>query len=80
VVYELNPVEGGTEFIMRIEELVPGSVMDKQMSQGAKLIMGTLKSVMENGRPSMGVRMLFVLFKALQPIMPKRCLSEHWPV
>ncbi|MCK6477848.1 MAG: SRPBCC domain-containing protein [Phycisphaerales bacterium] len=80
VVYELTPVEGGTEFIMRIEDLVPGSMMDKQMSQGAKLIMGTLKHVMETGRPSMGVRMLFVLFKMLQPIMPKRCLSERWPV
>lgn len=80
VVYELNPVDGGTEFIMKIEDLVPGSKMDKQMTSGSKLIMGTLKSVMETGKPGMGVRAIFVLMSMLQFATPKRCRSEHWPV
>lgn len=80
VIYELNPVEGGTEFIMKIENLVAGSTMDKQMTGGSKLIMSTLKSVMETGRPSMGVRAIFMLMSLLQFTTPKRCRSERWPV
>ncbi len=80
VVYELRPVDAGTEFVMRIENLTPGTKTAKQMVQGAGLITGTLKNVLENGRPSLGVRMLFVLFKVLGPLTPKKCRSEHWPV
>jgi hypothetical protein len=50
------------------------------MLQGGKMIVNTLKAVMETGRPSFGTRLLFVLFRVLQPTSPKRCLSENWPV
>lgn len=80
VVYELNPVEGGTEFVMRIEDLVPDTKTAKQMTQGASIIMNTLKNVMETGRPSLGIRVLYGLFGVLQVTTPKKCLSENWPV
>jgi len=50
------------------------------MTQGASLIVNTLKNVMETGKPSLGVRMLYTLFKVLAPINPKKCRSELWPV
>ena len=34
----------------------------------------------ETGRPSFGTRMLYILFKLMQPLSPKKCRSEHWPV
>jgi uncharacterized protein YndB with AHSA1/START domain len=80
VTYDLREVEGGTEFTLTIDELAPDTKTAKQMVQGSKLITGTLKSVIETGRPSTGVRALFVLFRVLQPFNPKKTRSEHWPV
>lgn len=80
VVCELEPAPGGTTFTLTIEDLPPGTKTAKQMLQGGKLICGTLKSVVERGRPSVGTRLLFVLFALMAPLTPKRCLSERWPV
>jgi uncharacterized protein YndB with AHSA1/START domain len=80
VSYDLEEVAGGVRFTLTIEDLVPGTRTAKNMLQGGKLIVNTLKSVIETGRPGLGTRALFVLFKVLQPMTPKRCRSEHWPV
>ncbi len=52
----------------------------KQMVQGGPMIVNTLKAVIETGRPSLGTRALFALFRAMQPFTPKKCRTEHWPV
>jgi uncharacterized protein YndB with AHSA1/START domain len=88
VTYELKPIPGSgssggsggaaTEFTLIIDDLPVGTKTAKQMIQGGTLITSTLKSVMETGRPSFGVRMLFVLFKIMPP--PKAARSENWPV
>lgn len=44
------------------------------------MICATLKAVVERGRPSFGVRLLYVVFKLLEPLTPKKCRSENWPV
>ena len=80
VIYDLEEVEGGVQFTLTIADIPEGTKTAKQMLQGGKMIVNTLKSVVETGRPSFGTRMLFVLFKLLQPTTPKRCLSENWPV
>jgi uncharacterized protein YndB with AHSA1/START domain len=80
VTYELKPVEGGVEFTLTIDELPVGTKTAKQMTQGGMMIVNVLKSMVENGRPSLGTRMLFVLFKLLAPLSPKRCRSENWPL
>lgn len=81
VFYELKPGRaGGTEFTLIIDDLPPGTKTAKQMVQGGTMIVNTLKSVMETGRPGLGVRMLFVLFKVMGPLSPKICRSENWPV
>lgn len=78
VVYELVPRDGGVEFTLRIEELVPGTKSAKQMVQGATLILNTLKHTIETGRPSFWTRLLFGLFAVLEPLQPRRCLSSNW--
>ncbi len=79
--YELKPTKTGTEFTLIIDDLPVGTKSAKQMLQGGNLIVNTLKSVMETGKPGVGVRILFAMFKVLGPIMtPKQCRSENWPV
>ncbi len=80
VIYDLEEVEGGVQFTLTLEDLPVGSKSAKQMLQGGKLIVNTLKSVIETGKPSFGTRMLFVLFKIMAPLSPKKCLSHNWPV
>lgn len=80
VIYDLEEVEGGVQFTLTIEDLPTGTKTAKQMVQGGTMIVNTLKSVIENGRPSFGVRMLFVLFKLMAPLSPKKSLSKNWPV
>lgn len=80
VVHELRPVADGVEYTLTVEDLPSGTKTAKQMKQGGTMIINTLKRVVETGRPSLGTRMLFVLFKALEPLAPKRCRTEHWPL
>ena len=80
VIFDLEPKDGGVLFTMTLENLPEGTRTAKQMVSGAKLITATLKSVIETGRPSFGTRLLFVLFRVMEPISPKRCRSENWPV
>ena len=79
VIYELSePAAGEVEFTLILEDLTPGSKSAKQMTAGGKMIINTLKRVIETGRPSFGTRMLFVLFKVMQPFTPKKCRTERW--
>lgn len=80
VIYDLEAADGGVKFTLTIENLPPGTKTAKQMTQGGTMIVNTLKTLLETGRPSFGTRLLFVLFRVLQPISPKRCRSEHWPL
>jgi uncharacterized protein YndB with AHSA1/START domain len=78
VTYELVEKDGGVEFTLRVTEMTPGTKSAKQMVQGAKLILGTLKAVVETGRVPLGTRALYALFALLEPMTPKRCRTEHW--
>ncbi len=80
VVYDLEAVEGGVRFTLTIHDLPLGTKTAKQMVRGGTMIVNTLKSVIETGRPSFGTRLLFVLFRLLEPTTPRRCLSVEWPV
>jgi uncharacterized protein YndB with AHSA1/START domain len=78
VIYELEEKDGGVDFTLRIEALTPGTKSAKQMVAGAKMILNTLKAVIETGRPPLGIRVLFGLFAILQPFTPRRCRTENW--
>jgi uncharacterized protein YndB with AHSA1/START domain len=80
VIHELKEVAGGVEYTLTHENVPVGTKTEKQMNQGGSLIVNTLKSVIERGRPSFGVRLLYLLFKVLGPLTPKKCRSENWPL
>lgn len=80
VIYELRESGGGTEFTLILEDLPLGTKTAKQMQQGATMIQNTLKAVMETGRPSFGTRMLFGIFRLLEPTSPKSMRVENWPL
>lgn len=80
VIYELEESGGGVQFTLIIEDLPPGTKTAKEMTRGGVMIAGTLKAVIETGKPSLGTRMLFLLFRLLQPFTPKKARSEHWPI
>ena len=78
--HELKEVEGGVEYTLTHDHVPAGTKTEKQMNQGGALICATLKAVVERGRPSFGVRFLYLLFALLEPLTPSRCRSEHWPL
>ena len=80
VIYDLAPVEGGVEFTLTVEDLPIGTKSAKQMIQGGTMIVKTLKAVIETGRPSLGTRALFALFRVMQPFTPNKSRTERWPV
>ncbi|MEM7166805.1 MAG: SRPBCC domain-containing protein [Planctomycetota bacterium] len=80
VIYDLEPRGDEVQFTLTIESLPTGTKSAKQMLQGGTMIVNTLKAVVETGKPTLGTRMLFVLFKLMGPFTPKRCLSQNWPV
>jgi len=80
VTYDLRPVPEGTEFTLTISDLPLGTKTAKQMTTGSKLIVNTLKNVVETGRPSFGVRCFYTLFGLLEPLWPKHTRVEHWPL
>ncbi|MCB9849665.1 MAG: SRPBCC domain-containing protein [Phycisphaerales bacterium] len=78
VIYDLKEVEGGVEFTLTAEDIPANTKTAKQMVPGGDMICKTLKSVVETGRPTFGIRMLYVLFKLMAPLTPKKCRSENW--
>ena len=78
---EYDLTEEGERVRFRLTVTMPkGTKSAKQMKQGGTMIVNTLKRIVETGRPSLGVRTLYGLFKVLEPMTPKRCRSEHWPI
>jgi uncharacterized protein YndB with AHSA1/START domain len=80
VIYDLKPVEGGVEFVMTLEDLPSGTKTAKQMTQGGTMIINTLKAIVETGRPSFGTRMLYWMFRVMEPFTPKSMRTENWPL
>lgn len=80
VTYDLREVAEGTEFTLTIGDLPVGTKTAKQMVQGGKFIVNTLKGVIETGRAPLGSRVIFTIIKLTGPLTPKKCRSEHWPV
>lgn len=80
VVYDLEEVDDGVAFTLTIEDLPAGTKTAKQMVQGGAMIVKTLKATIETGRPTLGIRMLYGMFRLMAPFTPKKCRSENWPV
>lgn len=80
VFYDLEEVDGGVDFTLRIEDVPVGTKTAKQMKQGGNMIVNTLKRVVETGKPSFGTRMLFLVFRLMEPLSPRSMRAEKWPL
>jgi uncharacterized protein YndB with AHSA1/START domain len=80
ITYELKEVAGGTEFVMTLDDLPPGTTTSKQMVQGGPLITKTLKSLVETGKLPFGTRVLYGIFALMAPLAPKKTRVENWPM
>ena len=80
VIYDLEESAGGVQFTLTVADMPQGTKTAKQMVQGGKMIVNTLKAVIETGKPTFGTRVLFGVFKLMAPMTPKKCLSKNWPV
>ncbi|MEM7081917.1 MAG: SRPBCC domain-containing protein [Pseudomonadota bacterium] len=78
VTYELKEVEEGVEFSLITTNVPTDTKTEKGMAQGGKFIVDTFKSVVENGQPSFGGRMMLSVMGLFEPFTPKVSRSENW--
>ena len=80
VAYELKPVAGGVEVTLRVTGMQPGTRTAKDMQGGGTMILKSLKAIAENGKPPLGIRLMYLMFGLLEFVLPARTRSEHWPM
>jgi hypothetical protein len=80
VIYDLKETEGGVEFTLTIEDMPRGTRTAREMTGGGKMIVNTLKAIVETGRPPFFTRVLYRLFGVMEWVWPARCRSEKWPL
>ena len=78
VTYDLLEKGSGVEFTLTVDDLPVGTKTAGQMKQGGNMIVKSLKAIVETGKPPFGIRCLYVLFRILEPMTPKRCLTRNW--
>jgi len=78
VTYVLEEKEGGVEFTLITDQLTPGTKTAKNMASGGHMIVKNLKAIVEKGNVPVGTRLLYGLFKVMEPFSPKRTRSENW--
>ena len=80
VTYTLTEKEGGTEFELRIDDLVPGSKLAKEMVGGQNFIATNLKSICETGKPAFTGRMVTLLGPIFTRFAKKSQAIENHPL
>lgn len=80
VAYDLKDLGGKVEFTMTVDKIPVGTKSGKQLVKGGTMIVNTLKAIAETGRPGLGTRLLYAVFRIMEPMTPKRCRVEHWPM
>lgn len=80
VSYELKPVGSGVEVTLRVTGMPAGTKTAKSMAGGGGMILASLKSICETGRPAVGTRLMYWLFDKMEFVLPARTKTEHWPL
>ena len=80
VTYELKPVEGGIEVTLTVDDLPLGTKTATEMQQGGDFILKNLKAIVEQGRPPFATRLMYLVFGAMEFVLPARSKTEHWPL
>lgn len=80
VTYELKPVAGGIEVTLTVDDLPLGTKTASEMQRGGDFMLKNLKAIVETGRPTLGARLMYVMFGAMEFVLPARTKTEHWPL
>lgn len=80
VTYELKPVAGGIEVTLTVDDLPRATRTAAEMAKGGDFMLKNLKAIIETGRPTFGARMMYVMFDAMEFVLPARTKSELWPI
>lgn len=80
VSYDLVEVAGGVQVTLRVTGVTAGTRSANDMASGGTMIVNTLKTICETGRPALGTRLKYVMFGVLEFVLPARTKSEHWPL
>lgn len=80
VAYDIERVGDAVDVTLTVDNLPPSTRTAKDMVKGATLILETLKSVAETGRPKPSTRLMYAVFARIGFMLPKRTRSEHWPL
>jgi len=79
VIYDIVTVGNEVDVTLTVDRVPADTRTAKDMTSGAKLILETLKSVAETGRPKLSTRLMYALFARMGFVLPKRTRAEHWP-
>lgn len=80
ITFTLREVEGGVEVSLVVENMLPGSKSQKDLMVGGPFIVKNLKAVVETGTPTLGARLLYVLFGLMGFLLPAKTRTENWPL
>ena len=78
--YDIATVGNEVDVTLTVDGVPVDTRTAKDMTSGAKLILETLKSVAETGRPKLSTRLMYALFARMGFVLPKRTRAEHWPI
>ncbi len=80
VSYALEQRGQGVRCTLTVDRMAVGSKTAKDMAGGGTMIVNTLKAVVETGRPTLGIRLMYAVFGVMEFVLPARTKSEHWPL
>jgi uncharacterized protein YndB with AHSA1/START domain len=80
VSYELEPVGSGVQVTLRVIGLPAATRTAKSMASGGHMILKSLKSIAETGRPPAATRLMYWLFDHMEWVLPARTRSDRWPL
>lgn len=80
VVYDLRQVSGGVEVTLTVEDIPLGTKSATEMQRGGMFILNNLKAIVETGRPPLGTRLMYLMFGALEFVLPAKTKTENWPL
>ena len=77
--YELEEVEGGTEFTLITEGVPAGTKSEGYMQQGGHFITANFKSFVETGKATPGGRFALFMMGLTAIFTPSVAKAENWP-
>ena len=77
---QMRTVSGGIEVTLTVDDVPVGTKTARSMQKGGTFMLDTLKSIVETGRPALGTRLMYVMFDALEFVLPAKTKSGRWPL